>query len=187
MSMAKIAIVYFSASGSTEKVAKAVAKGAGNFGAEVRLIPCKQIDMAYLDAADAIIFGCPTYMGSVPAEYKIFMDMTSEAWSARKWCDKVAAGFTNSAALSGDKLGTLMQLALFAFQQGMVWIGLDIMAGRTASGGTVPLNRVGGWLGLMTQINGTTTDEKLVESDLATAEYFGKRVANFTQRLMKKR
>jgi NAD(P)H dehydrogenase (quinone) len=185
--MIKIAIVFFSAAGSTEKIAKAVAKGAGNFGAEVSLMPCKQVDMGYLDAADAIIFGCPTYMGSVPAEYKVFMDATSEAWSTRKWCDKVAAGFTNSAALSGDKLGTLIQLALFAFQQGMVWVGLDIMAGKTENGGAVPLNRVGGWLGLMTQINGVTTDEKLVECDLATAEYFGKRVADFTQRLMKKR
>lgn len=186
--MAKVAIVFFSAAGSTEIVANAIAKGASNFGAEVRLMPCKEVDMGYLDAADAIIFGCPTYMGSVPAEYKTFMDATSDTtWSTRKWCDKVAAGFTNSAALSGDKLGTLIQLALFAFQQGMIWVGMDIMAGKTENGGTIPLNKVGGWLGLMTQINGATTGEEFMASDLATAEYFGKRVADFTQRLMIKR
>jgi len=38
----------------------------------------------------------------------------------QRWKDKVAAGFTNSASQSGDKLSTLFQLNVFAMQMGMI-------------------------------------------------------------------
>lgn len=179
--MVKIAIVYHSKTGVTGKVAHAVMEGARQQGAEVLLMKCLEVDNGYLDAADAVIFGCPTYMGSVPADFKKFMDDSSEAWMERKWCNKIAAGFTNSSAPSGDKLSTLSQIALYAFQHGMVWVGLDIMAGKTEAGATVPLNRLGSWVGLMTQLN-NNTDPVLIESDLATAHYFGRRIALQTQK-----
>jgi multimeric flavodoxin WrbA len=181
--MIKIAIVYYSDSGTTEAVAKSVAEGVKSMQAEFKLMNCLQADWQFLEAADAIIFGCPTYMGSAPAAFKKFMDDSSEVWFSRKWCNKIAAGFTNSAALSGDKLSTLNQLALYAFQQGMIWVGLDIMAGKAEKEGTVPLNRIGSWIGLMTQIN-TNTEPSLVQSDLLTAQYFGRRIAIHTKRFI---
>ena len=57
-----------------------------------------------LASADGIAFGCPTYMGSVSAKMKAFMEHSSGAWYGAAWKNKVAAGFTNSASWSGDKL-----------------------------------------------------------------------------------
>ena len=61
-----------------------------------------------LAAADAIIFGAPTYMGGASGDFKKFADASSKPWSAQAWKDKIAGGFTNSALLNGDKYNTLM-------------------------------------------------------------------------------
>ncbi len=53
-------------------------------------------------------------MGSASAQFKAFMDASSKVWYTRDWKDKIAAGFTTSASQSGDKLNTLIQLAVFA-------------------------------------------------------------------------
>ena len=115
--MTKIAIVYHSGYGHTAKVAEHVRKGATTTGTEVTLY--KAEDLASPDtgpwdelaAADAIIFGAPTYMGSASAPMKQFMDASSKAWFTDAWKDKIAAGFTNSGSLAGDKSGTLAQFA----------------------------------------------------------------------------
>ncbi len=153
----RIAVVYHSGYGHTKVLAEAVARGAGSVpGADVALIPVDQAEAraAELDAADAIIFGAPTYMGSVSAPFKAFMDSSSKAWMGQVWKDKVAAGFTNSASQSGDKLNSLMQLAIFAMQHGMVWVGLDLLPGNNSSkGSTSDLNRLGSFIGAMAQSN----------------------------------
>ncbi len=51
------------------------------------------------------------------------------------WRNKIAAGFTNSGARSGDKLATLVQIAIFAAQHGMHWDNLDLPAGNNSSTG----------------------------------------------------
>ena len=66
---------------------------------------------AELAAADVIVFGAPTYMGSASAVFKQFMDASSKAWYGDVWKNKLAAGFTNSASWSGDKLNTLQQMS----------------------------------------------------------------------------
>ena len=53
-------------------------------------------------AADAIVFGAPTYMGGASAPMKAFIDATSKPWYARAWKNKLAGGFTNSGGYSGD-------------------------------------------------------------------------------------
>ncbi len=77
-----------------------------------------------LDAADAIIFGAPTYMGGAPWQFKKFADASSKAWFTRKWQDKVFGGFTNSASLNGDKQVTLIHLQTLASQHGGLWVSL---------------------------------------------------------------
>ncbi len=100
----KIAIVFHSGYGHTAELAKAVARGAQSVaGAEVSLIALSEAETpwAELEKADALIFGSPTYMGSVSAPFKKFMDDSSKAWYARQWVDKIAGGFTNSAHSTG--------------------------------------------------------------------------------------
>jgi NAD(P)H dehydrogenase (quinone) len=187
-SRARVAIVYHSGYGHTKVMAEAVERGARRVpGTDVALIPVAETEAraAELDAADAIVFGAPTYMGSVSAPFKTFMDWSSKAWFGRAWKNKVAAGFTNSGSQSGDKLGSLMQLAIFAMQHGMVWVGLDLLPGNNNSKGSVAdLNRLGSFLGAMAQSNVDEGPELApIESDRKTAEYLGQRVAELTHRV----
>jgi len=186
--MTKVAVVYHSGYGHTAKQAQAVATGAESVaGASATLIPVEQIEehWATLEAADAIIFGSPTYMGGVSAPFKAFMDASSKPWYARAWKDKIAAGFTNSASQSGDKLNTLIQLAVFAAQHAMIWVGVDILPGNNNSKGSVEdLNRLGSFLGAMAQSNADEPAELTPPpSDLKTAELLGARVAVTAKRL----
>ena len=181
---ARVAIVYHSAYGHTGRQARAVAAGIGEVaGAEALLLPVESVDRHWddLNAAEAIIYGAPTYMGAASAAFKSFAEASSHAVMAKGylWRDKLAAGFTNSGAHAGDKLATLIQLALFAAQHGMHWINLDLPpANNSASGSPADLNRLGFWLGAGAQSN---TDEGAdvapPESDLLTARHLGRRVA----------
>ncbi|MBI3564758.1 MAG: flavodoxin family protein [Elusimicrobia bacterium] len=177
-------IVYHSGYGHTKAVAEAVAKGAAAFpGAAAVLMSAADPDWDALAAADAIVFGTPTYMGSPSAVFKKFMEDSSKAWMERRWKDKVAAGFTISASQSGDKLNTLTSLAVFAAQHGMVWVGGDLMPGNNSSKGSLDdLNRLGSFLGLMAQGNADQGVEGIHPSDLRTAESFGRRVAESAAR-----
>lgn len=182
-----IAVLYHSGFGHTAVLAEAVAAGARSVtGATVLTVPVEEFDarQAELDAADAIVFGAPTYMGSVSAPFKTVMDASSKIWYARGWKDKLAAGFTNSASQSGDKLATLLQIAIFAAQHGMVWIGLDLLPGNNSSQGSVDdLNRLGSFLGAMAQSNADQgADVTPPASDRKTAEYLGRRVAEAAAR-----
>jgi multimeric flavodoxin WrbA len=184
----QIGIIYHSRTGRTKVIAEHIAIGAHNAGAKTYTFECKEaiIRLDELDSMDAIIFGCPTFMGSTSAEFKSFIDATGIKWSSQKWRNKIAAGFTNSGAWSGDKLCTITQLAIFAAQHGMIWVGLDLKAGFSSAGSSQDdLNRVGSWLGLMTQSNSDQgLDISPPMSDLKTAEYFGQRIYSITKQFI---
>ena len=180
--MVKIAIVYHSGFGHTKVQAESVRQGAAAIAVvEARLVSVEDYEAHWdvLDAADAIIFGAPTYMAGPSAPFKAFLDATSSRWAEQKWKDKLAAAFTNSASMSGDKLSTLQQLSLFAMQHGMVWVGLGLMPGNNHSKGSADdLNRLGGFLGAMAQSNADQSAEIVPPpADRATAERLGARVA----------
>jgi NAD(P)H dehydrogenase (quinone) len=186
--MPNIAIVYHSGYGHTERQAQAVYEGASSQpGTSVELIGVDDVDNKWdvLAAADAIIFGSPTYMGSVSAQFKEFMDKSSKVWAELGWKDKLAAGFTNSAAMSGDKLATLQSLSVLAAQHGMVWVSLGLPPGNhTSTGSPDDLNRVGASLGAMAQSNADQgPEEGPSASDLETAKYLGRRVAQTAARV----
>lgn len=176
-----VSIIFDSGYGHTAKQAQAVAEGVRRVpGAEATLISVADgnIPWAALEASDAIIFGSPTYNGLVTARFKQFMeDSTRPAWLPQRWRNKIAAGFTNSGAMHGDKLNTLVSMALFAAQHGMIWVGLDLFPGRTRD----DTNRVGGWLGAMAQSNDEPPDLSPIESDLKTAAHLGQRVAEVSR------
>jgi len=176
-----VAVVYHSGYGHTAAQARAVCEGALEVdGVTSRMIFAEDAteDPRLLDAADAIVLGCPTYMGSASATFKQFMDATSGIWLAQGWRDRLAAGFTNSGGHSGDKLSTLLQLMLFAMQHGMLWIGLGLPDGNNASDSSDEnLNRLGAYAGAMAQSNVDQGLDGMLESDLATARALGRRVA----------
>lgn len=177
-----VAVVYHSGYGHTEVQAKAVRDGVESIdGVTATLIKAEEAEQHWdqLDAATAIVFGAPTYMGSVSAPFKAFMDASSKAWFEHKWKDKLAAGFTNSASQSGDKLNTLVQLSVFAAQHGMVWVSLGLMPGNNSSKGSPDdLNRVGSYLGAMAQSNADQgADLVPPQADRETARHLGRRVA----------
>jgi len=180
--MTVVAVIYHSGFGHTEVQAKHIGRGAASVsGTVTRLIKVEDIieDMESLRDVDAMIFGSPTYMGSVSAPFKAFMDASAKIWFAKGWKDKIAAGFTNSHSLSGDKLNTLIQLAVFAAQHGMIWVGQAEANGSPDGepGKADAINRIGSTLGAMAQSENDAPDVTPPSGDLLTAELLGKRVA----------
>lgn len=174
-----------SGSGHTQKLAGFIASGAetmtGTRVLQLNVSNLVKIDWPVLHAADAIIFGCPTYMGGVSADFKAFMDETSDFWEEQAWRDKLSAGFTIGSRLSGDKLMTLQHLAIFAAQHGMLWMGQGIVGERPSPGGERHLNADGSWLGLMAT-SSTDKTKLIAEGDQQTAYAFGQRIAQATHR-----
>jgi NAD(P)H dehydrogenase (quinone) len=183
----RVAIVYHSGYGHTRRQAEAVQSGVKQVaGAEALLLNVEQAQLHWDDlaSADAIIFGAPTYVAGVSAAFKAFQEASSHAVMTKgfRWKDKIAAGFTNSGSRSGDKLATLIQLALFAAQHGMHWISLALPpANHSSTGSEAELNRLGFWLGAGAQSNTDQGPEVAPpEADLATARHLGQRVAEVT-------
>lgn len=184
--MSNVAIVYHSGFGHTQALAEAVAAGVRTVpGSTASLVPVADAETraAELDAADAIIFGSPTYMGGLSAEFAKFKDWTSSRWMQGAWRNKLAAGFTVSASWNGDKHNTLYQLLTLAVQHGMVWVGLGLPPGNNSSTGSIAdLNRLGASIGAMGQANADQGVEGIAASDFKTFEALGRRVAEATQR-----
>jgi multimeric flavodoxin WrbA len=191
----RVAVVYDSGSqgrgelrGRTARLAEAIAAGAGDVaGTACRLLRVAERERAWdtLNEAHAIVFGCPTYMGSASAAFKSFMeDSFVHAWREQLWRDKLAGLFTNSAGRSGDKLATLLQLTVFAAQHGMVIVSLGEMPGHiTSDGGEHEINRLSSFVGLMGQSNADQGPEATPPaSDRQTARRFGARIAQAAQR-----
>lgn len=191
--MATVAIVYFSANDHTYLMAEAVAEGVEKAGETAKLlrITGDQIQngrwsdagfMETLKGVDAIVFGSPTYMGGVAAQFKAFIDAASEAWFAQQWKDKIAAGFTHSSSLSGDKQGTLIYMAVNAAQHSMIWGNVGDMPSHYV-GKTDGINRLGSFMGVMAQSPMASDDQEITidEGDRRTCVSFGERIARATQ------
>jgi multimeric flavodoxin WrbA len=182
-----MAIAYHSGFGHTAVLADAVAAGAREAGADVILIAVDRmtdVDWDILDAADGIVFGSATYMGNVSAGFQAFAEQTGRRCLNGTWRDKVAAGFTNSGAKSGDKLNTLVSLAVFAAQHHMHWVSLGLGAGwNSATGSENDLNRLGFWLGAAAQTDVDANAEGVHPADVQTCHHLGYRVAMVTRQL----
>ena len=179
-----IVIAYFSGYGHTRRMAESVAQGAGGTLLAVDQegnLP--ETGWETLAAADAIIFGAPTYMGSVPWQFKKFLDASSKAWYHQSWKDKVAAGFTNSASMNGDKLSTLHYLFTLAMQHSMIWVGTGIMPSNSKAATRNDVNYVASFSGAMASTPSDASVDEMLPGDLETARLFGERVAAVTARL----
>ncbi|MDF5733924.1 MAG: flavodoxin family protein [Rhizonema sp. PD38] len=193
--MPTVAIVYFSGTGHTHLMAQAIAEGASKVEdttVEVLRIVGEQIvhgrwkddaTIEKLNQADAIVFGSPTYMGGVAAQFKAFIDATSEIWFRHGWKDKIAAGFTHSSSPSGDKQGTLLYLVTNAAQHGMIWVNVGDLQ-SFLFGKDDGVNRLGGFLGVMGQspLDMSGKEAQIDSGDRLTSVRFGQRIAEVTKR-----
>jgi NAD(P)H dehydrogenase (quinone) len=133
--MANVAVIYYSSTGNVHALAEALAEGAADAGADVRLrrvaelAPAEAIDSnpdwrAHHDGtvelpeathddlrwADAFAFGTPTRYGNVSSQLKQFLDTTAPLWAAGELSDKLATGFTSAINRHGGNESTLLAL-----------------------------------------------------------------------------
>jgi NAD(P)H dehydrogenase (quinone) len=179
----KTVVVFHSGYGHTHRMAEAIAQGAN---AELLPIDAEgelsDAQWRALDAADAIIFGSPTYMGGPSWQFKKFADASSRAWFEAKWHDKIFGGFTNSASLNGDKLNTLSYFVLLAGQHGGLWVSLGLKPANTKEAVRDDLNRMGAYIAPMAQSDADAAPDEMSQGDLETARLYGARVAQTAQR-----
>ena len=189
--MAKVAVVYYSATGNVYKLARAVEEGAKEAGAEVRfrkvheLAPEEAIKSNQgwydhsletqdvpealsedMEWADAYVFGTPTRFGNASAQLKQFIDTLGGLWFQGKLADKVASAFTSAQNPHGGQESTLISLYnVFAH-----WGAIIVPPGYTD-----PLLYESGGNPYGASSNGT--EEGPTDQELASARYLGKRAA----------
>ena len=175
--MSNIVIVFHSGYGHTAKVAQAVAEGSGGkllaIDAEGNL---PEGGWEQLAAAHAIVFGSPTYMGGPSWQFKKFADASSKPWFTQQWKNKLAAGFTNSATMNGDKLSTLHYLFTLSQQHSMLWAGTGLMPSNSKAATRNDVNFVGSFSGLMTVSPSDASPDEVPAGDIETAKKFGQRI-----------
>ena len=195
--MSKVAVIYYSSTGTNQATANAVGEGARAAGAEVRVrliaetAPDAAVQsnpawkafiernagepraaLADIEWADAVVFGSPTRFGNVAAQFKSFLDTAGGLWFQGKLANKVYAGFTSAQNVHGGQESTLLALFNSIYHFG----GYIVTPGYTdplvyASGG----NPYG--------VSVTAGGGGPTEADLAHARYRGKRVAEVADRL----
>jgi NAD(P)H dehydrogenase (quinone) len=131
----KVAVIYYSATGTVHRLAQEYAAGAEDAGAEVRvrsvteLVPAEAIAanptwQAHSEAvngqpvataedvlwADAVVFGSPTRFGNMTAQLKQFIDTLGPQWAQGQLADKVYSGFTSTSTNHGGHESTLLAL-----------------------------------------------------------------------------
>ena len=184
--MIKIALVYFTNTDVTGQLIQAACREIekehiecichrikGKEIIEGRFINHELMDS--LHGCDAIIFGSPTYMGNVAAQFKAFADATSDFWSSQKWAGKVAAGITSGSGLNGDQASTLQYFSILSSQHGMIWLGLD----APFSDKEKSVNRLGCQLG----VTACSHDGEVHTTDIESSKYLARRVIQFTHKI----
>lgn len=191
--MSKVAIVFFSGYGHTLKQAEAVERGARSVaGTEVSVLRINENGelpedgFEILSQQDAVIYGSPTYMGGPAWQFKKFADASSKLWVKQALKDTLAAGFTNSAAVNGDKLATIQYQWTLSQQHGQLWVGLGLLPANKKTSGPEDINWSGGFSGaLAISPSDASADEAPRSGDLKTAELLGQRVAETAARFQK--
>jgi NAD(P)H dehydrogenase (quinone) len=179
--MRPLAIIYHSAHGHTEHIARQVHRGASEVpGVHAHLIRAEDLSAnpEQLLDFDGFVLGSPTYLGGVSGPFKTFMDATGRLWRTQQLKGRLAAGFTVSSLPAGDKQSTLLSMFIFSMQHGMLWVGNPILPEQQAG---VPYeqaaNRLGSWSGLMAQAGHSAPADAFVPGDVKTARLFGRNIA----------
>ncbi len=197
---AKVAIIYYSQTGTTYELAKAVKEGAKNAGAETRLLKVKELapeDVVKqnegwakhseetqdvptatnddLEWADAIIFGTPTRYGLPSAQLKNFIDQTGGLWAKGALVNKVGSSFTTTATAHGGQEQTILTLNTPFYHWGMIIVSpAYVEASQFESGNPYGAS--------FTSNNGQLDPD---ETALTAARLQGKRVTEVTAQFLK--
>ncbi len=186
--MTRIAVIYHSAHGHTEFIARQVLRGTAQVeGVHTVLLRAEDVMRApetLLDF-DGYILGSPTYLGGVSGPFKSFMDATGRLWRTQALKGRLAAGFTVSSLPAGDKQSTLLSMFVFCMQHGMLWVGNPILPEQHEG---VPYeqaaNRLGSWSGLMAQAGHASPPDAFVPGDVKTAQMFVRHFAEILRRVV---
>jgi NAD(P)H dehydrogenase (quinone) len=116
--MSRIVVLYYSRTGNTEQMARAVAEGARKAGAEVEVATTEGFNVERLREFDGIIVGSPVYYGTMAAEVKKLIDESVRFHGALK--GKVGGAFSSSANLAGGNETTIMDILQALLIHGMV-------------------------------------------------------------------
>ncbi len=128
----KVAIIYYSATGSVYALAQSAAEAAEKAGAQVRLRKVHELapkeaiqsnegwsehakitenepeaSLDDLEWADVILLGSPTRYGLPTAQLKQFIDTTGPLWAQGKLVNKVATSFTSAGTSHGGQETTI--------------------------------------------------------------------------------
>ncbi len=142
--MAKVLVLYYSAYGHIETMAKAVAEGARGAGADVtikrvpELVPEEVAKASHykldqeapiatveeLADYDAIIVGAGTRFGTVASQMRNFWDQTGGLWAQGKLVGKIGSAFTSTATQHGGQESTILGFLPTFLHHGMVVAGL---------------------------------------------------------------
>jgi NAD(P)H dehydrogenase (quinone) len=125
--MSEILIVYYSRSGNTEKLAKAVAEGVREGRGNPALKSVDEVDINELPEYDGIIAGSPVYFGTMAAELKKFFDESVVV--RKKMVNKVGAAFATSAHRTGGKETTIISILQAMLIAGLVIVGDPLETG----------------------------------------------------------
>jgi NAD(P)H dehydrogenase (quinone) len=195
--MAKIAIIYYSSTGTTYQLAKAIQAGAEKAGAEAKFLKVKELapqqainanekwkkhlehtsnipeaTMDDLEWADGLIFGTPTRYGLPTSQLKQFLDQTGPLWSQGKLGNKVVSSFTSTATAHGGQESTILAINQTFYHWGCIIIGLGYLESTQFESG----NPYGA---SFTSNNGQLDPD---EKALTAARLQGKRMAEITAR-----
>lgn len=194
----KTAIIYYSATGGTHKLAEAIAEGAREAGSEVRVLKVKELapeqaiasnegwgnhvretahipeaTLADLEWADAIILGSPTRYGGAASQLRQFIDLTGPLWAKGALVDKVASAFCSAATAHGGQEATILGILTTFYHWGSIVV---------APGYADPIQfAMGNPYGVsFTSQNGAVPPD---DTALAAARFQGKRVVEVAARL----
>jgi len=116
--MPTVLILYYSKSGNTEEMAKAIEEGARSEGVKAVRKKVRSATLQDLLTADGIIVGSPTYYGTMAAEMKTFIDKSVKYHG--KLEGKVGAAFSSCGGLGGGVETTVLDLTKALLIHGMV-------------------------------------------------------------------
>jgi NAD(P)H dehydrogenase (quinone) len=144
-----VLVAYYSATGSVHRLAEAVADGATQAGAEVRLRQVAELAPAEaitsnpewaehrqatghveiatlddLDWADGFAFGTPTRFGAPASQLKQFIDSAGSLWQEGKLADKAVTAFVSSAEQQGGQESTIVSLNNVFYHWGSIIVPL---------------------------------------------------------------
>jgi NAD(P)H dehydrogenase (quinone) len=197
--MPKVLVLYHSAYGHVETMAKAVAEGAREAGAQVdikrvpELVPPEVAKAAHfkldqeapiatvaeLADYDAIIVGAGTRFGRMNSQMASFLDQAGGLWAKGALNGKVGGAFTSTATQHGGQETTLFSIITNLLHFGMVIVGLDYGFADQMRLDEV----VGGAPYGATTLAGGDGSRQPSETELAGARYQGRRVAETAAKL----